>query len=107
MEPKVIITKALDYYLIHIQIGNHLDGDRRKECATECISHVNDGGTIDKDWLLSKNLFFIDVFNEYSEYLKNEIQNAIPNDEKISKLREEQTTINTLLKALKQHFGIE
>ena len=106
MEPKNAIARALNHYLIYIQIGDHHDSERRKNTALECISYINDGGEVDKDWLISKNLFFIDVFSEYSAFLKREILNAIPNDEEIQQFKKERNTIDTLLKALKQVFGL-
>ena len=104
MEPEGIIVRALDHYLLYIQMGEHYDGERRKSTAIECVSYIKDGGVVDKDWLISKNLFFIDVFSEYSAFLEREILNAIPNDEEIRRLKKEQTAIDTLLKALRQVF---
>lgn len=107
MEAKDIILRALNHFLLYIQMGEHQDGKRRKNITNECISYIDNGGTVDRDWLISKNLFFVDVFNEYSQYLKNMIQDTIPNDVEISQIRAERTTTNILLNALKQHFGIE
>lgn len=102
MEPNDIIIKALNHFLIHIQMGDHHDGERRKNNAIECLSYISNGGTVDKNWLISKNLFFVDVFNEYTSFLEQEILNAIPNDEEIRQLKNERNVVNTLLKALKQ-----
>ena len=106
MEPKDAIKRALKHFLVHIQMGDHHDSERRKNTAIECITYIDNNGLVDKDWLISKNLFFIDVFNEYSAFLEREIKEAIPNEEEIKQLRTERITINTLLKALKQVFGI-
>ena len=105
MESKDAIKRALKHFLIYIQMGDHHDGERRKNTAIECVSYIDNDGIVDKDWLISKNLFFVDVFNEYSAFLEREIKDAI-NNEEVNQLRTERTTINALLKALKQVFGI-
>jgi len=106
MELKEAIEKALKHYLIHIQIGVHHDGEKKLHRTIQCLNYIENGGNIDKDWIVGKNLLFVDVFNEYSKYLKDEIQNALPDDNEVSKLRTERTTINLLLQGLKQHLGI-
>ncbi len=105
MEPREIIARALNHFLLCIQMGEHNNEERRKNTAIECISYIKEGGVVDKDWLISKNLFFIDVFSKYSAFLEQESENAIPNDEEVRRIKKEQNTVDTLQKALEQVFG--
>ena len=106
MEPTTAITKSLKHYLVHIQIGNHHDWEKRLECAKDSLSYIENGGNVDKDWLKNNPLFFVDVFQTYSDFLKRAIQEAIPTEENVSQLQEERRIINTLLNALKQFLKI-
>ena len=106
MEPANAIKKSLEHYLIYIQMGNHYNWEKRLKCAKDSLSYIENGGNIDKDWLKSNPLFFADVFQTYSDFLKRSIQDAIPCEENVSQLQEERRIINTLLNALKQFLNI-
>lgn len=106
MEPTNAIKKSLEYYLIHIQIGNHYNWEKLLEYAKDSLSYIENGGNVDGDWLKRNPLFFADVFQTYSDFLKLSIQDAIPCEENVSQLQEERRIINTLLNALKQFLNI-
>ena len=106
MKPNNTIIKALEHYLIHIQMGNHYDWEKRLKYAKDKLSFIENGGTVDEDWIKSSPLFFTDVFQTYSDFLKRSIQDAIPDDEDVCRLQEERRIINTLLNALKQFLNL-
>lgn len=106
MNPKDTVLNALNYYLKHIQIGEHHDGENRTNHALHCLDYIQNKGIVDRDWLISNNLFFVDVFSKYKGFLKSEMQSTTLDECTIAQLRKEHQIINTLLQALKQVFGI-
>ena len=90
---KSVIIDSLNFVL-----GAKADKSLIRSGQSECV--------VKAQFNIEKSAEFIDVFNEYSAFLEREIKNAIPNEEEMTQLRTERTTINTLLRALKQVFGI-
>lgn len=101
MDIKEAIKNALEHYLIHIQMGEHHDWEQKLQCTKDCLSHIENDGLVNKDWLMSKNYFWVEVFQSYSDFLKRQIQGTSPIDSDLPSMQEERRTINKLLAALK------
>ena len=75
MDARSIIEKALNCYLVYVQTDGQFYGEGRKALIEVCISHLQKGGVVSKEWL-DKHPIINEALRLYQQTLKDEFQST-------------------------------
>ena len=83
------MEEALYNYLVYVQTAGHHYGDIKRELTEKCISYINNGGVINKEWINSQQIL--------NEALKLHKKTMIDENYGIAPATEEYRIVNELI----------